>query len=339
MKFLRYFFLLLFVLIWLAGLSPYFNNLADQAGLLRDSYRFGDLYRLSNLPDFKDPRKSCAAFKPVADYGTRKPVHLYIIGDSFTEKERINETNFAADQYHYVHWSEVLHFKPDTSAIHVLLLESVERHFREKFAARPLSNIVPDSATYAVAGKPSVMQTLDQAFKSEPTEGRLDQLLFQNDLILSLKQLKAKFNFDIFDRTNKEVTLVNNNRDIVYYMDTDTPETTSSFTPVTNAEIDSIVLHLNETGKAMAQLGFSKVLLSVIPNKVSVLSPDYGTYNHLIEKVYANPRLELAYIDVLQDFRKLGVSSYLKGDSHWTCEGQNLWLEKTNRKIAEVLHP
>ncbi|TDE16213.1 hypothetical protein [Dyadobacter psychrotolerans] len=334
MRYLRYIFLLIGAAIWIVALSPDLSSKMTA----QDSYRFGDLYRLSNLSQFKDPRAACPDYKAPAK-STSKKVHLYLIGDSFTEKERVGQKDFAADAYTNVRWGEVLHFKPDPAEVNILLIESVERHFRDKFTAGPLTNLVADSATFVNRNfDQPFMNKLDDAFRSKSTEGRLDEILFQNDFVLALKQLKADFNYKIFNRVNKEVTRVNDDKNIVYYMDTDTDTTklTSSFSELSNSEVDSLVIHLNKSREIALKLGFDAVVLSIIPNKVSVLMPDYGHYNSLIDKVYSHPALEIPYIDVYQDFRKMGDRAYLKGDSHWTCAGQYLWLNKANQTINQL---
>lgn len=337
MKFSKYFFLILFSLVWLIGLSPDFYAKIGEWRLIKDGYRFGDLYRLSNLPQFKDPVKVCPKQNLVEKTAGSKKVHLYIIGDSFTEKERVAKEDFAVDRYQYVHWNNILHIHLDTTVTNILLLESVERHFREKMTM-PLSNLVPDSATFVLHGpEPSFMAKLDAVFASDPTEGRLDASLFQSDIMLKIKEWKAAFTYHFFDRVSKEVTLVNDDKNIVYYLDTDTPHITSSFTTLENSEVDTIVNNLSKTKKLAENMGFNQVILSVIPNKVSVLMPEYGSYNNLISRVYSHPGLNMPYIDVLQDFRNMKDSAYLKGDSHWTCQAQNIWLHKTNEKIKDAV--
>ncbi len=338
MKLAKYLVLFIFCLIWLAGSTNYFYKLADRLGMVNDSYRYGDLYRLANLSDFKEERSTCKKHDPIIKYGSKKPVHLYIIGDSFTEKERIDKNNFAADSYHYVHWSQLLHFKPDTTSINVVILETVERHFREKFTNGPIQNVVVDSAVYNSSPELPTVYKLDDLFRASISEGRLDQLLFQNNLSLSLKELKADFNYHVFKRINKEVTMVNSGKDIVYYMDTDVPNITSSFTPLADSTLNAMVQHLNETQQILLNMGFDKVILSVIPNKVSVVDPTFGSYNQLINRTMSHPNLRLHSINVLDEFQKLGSAAYLKSDSHWTCTAQNIWLDKANQTIAEILN-
>ncbi|GGB99416.1 hypothetical protein [Dyadobacter sediminis] len=338
MKFLKYAFLVLGCLVWAAGLSPALLSEAGKLDLIKDSYRFGDLYRLSNLAQFKDPRTECTAYRTPAKTASQK-THLYIIGDSFTEAQRVGKKDFAVDAYTYVHWNEFLHLKTDPSETNILLLESVERHFREKMKDT-IRNLIPDHATFVSKGTPPrFMNRLDNAFKSRSTEDRLDELLFQNDVILTLKEWKSAFNYRFFSRVNKGVTLINNDENVVYYMDTDTPNMTSSFSKVNETEIDSMVQNINASQDFARNLGFDHVILSIIPNKVSVLTTETVKYNNLIKRIYTHPELKMPFIDVLTDFRKMGSNAYLKGDSHWTCEGQYLWLDKVNAFIKTIEKP
>lgn len=337
MKILRYVVLAIGCLIWIVGLSPSILPWLWKEQIVEDGYQYGDLYKLSTLSEFRDPRRQCAGYTPPARPQSAKKVHLYIIGDSFTEKGRVAKADFAVDEYTYVHLSEFLHIKLDTNEHNILLIESVERHFRQRLSSQ-LTVLVPDSATFIErVGPGKFMHRLDEAFKGSHTADRLDGFLFQNDLALRVKEWKSDFNHRLFDREASGVTLVNNDRDMVYYMDTDTSEITSSFTPIRPTELDSVMNHMEASRHFADSLGFDNVILSIIPNKVSVLSPEFGPYNHLIEKVYQHPKLGMPYIDVLPDFRRLGRAAYLKGDSHWTCEGQTIWLNKVNAMINRIV--
>lgn len=338
MKILRYIALAIGCLIWIVGLSPTILPWLWKEQVVEDGYQYGDLYKLSTLSEFRDPRHQCTGYAPPVRPQSAKKVHLYIIGDSFTEKGRVGQSDFPVDEYTWVKWSDFLHIKLDTTQVNILLMESVERHFRQKFASSTITVLVPDSATFIQNGASSkFMHQLDEAFKGSHTADRLDGFLFQNDFALRIKEWKSDFNHRFFDRTASGVTLVNNDRDVVYYMDTDTPEVTSSFTPVRQTELDSMITNLNASRDFADSLGFDHVILSIIPNKVSVLSPEYGAYNNLIERVYNHPKLGVPYIDVLGDFRRMGRASYLKGDSHWTCEGQTIWLNKINALINQLV--
>ena len=80
--------------------------------------------------------------------------------------------------------------------------------------------------------------------------------------------------------------------------------------------------------------GFDEVYLSIIPNKVSILSPDMGKYNQLIERVQSDLNLKIPVIDTYSDFKKNPTKYYLKSDSHWTCEGRDIWLDKVNNILV-----
>ncbi|TLV01222.1 hypothetical protein [Dyadobacter luticola] len=332
MKFLKYAFLVLGCIVWAVGLSPALFSKTIGWGISSDGYEYGDLYRLSNLSKFKDPRKFCTGYTPPAKAAHSKKVHLFIIGDSFTEEQRVDKKDFAVDSYTHIKWNNILHVKLDTTETNILLVESVERHFREKMVG-PITNFVADTATFVQTyGQDRFVTKLDDAFRTTSVNDRLDGLLFQNAFFLGLKQRKADFTSNLFNRVNTSTTMVNDGRDLVYFMDTDT-SITSSFHELADTEVDSIVKNINKSRDLAMSIGFDQVILSVIPNKVSVVDPGYDTYNHLIERVYRHPGLHVPVIDVLPEYQKMGSSAYLKGDSHWTCEGQSIWLDKVNRLI------
>jgi hypothetical protein len=42
----------------------------------------------------------------------------------------------------------------------------------------------------------------------------------------------------------------------------------------------------------------------------------------------------MPFIDTFSEFRKNPSKYYLKSDSHWTCEGRDIWLNKVNKILA-----
>jgi hypothetical protein len=337
MKLLRYIVIVLFSLIWIAGCNSDVLSFLYKKQIIPDDYQYGDLYRLANLPFFKEKLTPCEAPQLNFVNPTSKKVHLYLIGDSFAEEQRLNQQSFLADEYHYIHWSKVLHVNPDTNAINIVLIESVERRLREHLAS-PITNLVSDTATFFVSPAPlRRMAKIDQAFSSEKTEERLATVLFEYKPMLFFKELKAYFNWKFFDRVSDKVTVNSEGTALVYYLDTDSTLVTSSFHPVADQEISNMVEHLNSTQEQLLEQGFDKVFLAIIPNKTTIVMPDYGTYNHLITKVQSHPSLKVTSIDILQNFTQLGERAYLTSDSHWTCEGQNTWLEKVNRQFSDYL--
>lgn len=334
MKIVRGLILLVVGLVWIAGCSTTIINELYRTRLIPDDYRYGDLYRLSNLKEFKDPKSDCPPYAVIKPKASKK-LALYIIGDSFTEPQRVDSADFAADFYQYAHWGTLLHLKLDTSYTNIVLLESVERTVREHFAT-PITNIIPDTATFVVLPEEThLMSRLDRLFASGSTEDRLTTLLFQFDPILKIKEWKGWLNYHFFSRTDPKVTVSGDGSTVAYHVDTDTTLIYSSFIPITESEIDSLVHIINTDQTSLKNMGFDQVWLSIIPNKASVLMPEYGIYNELISRIGHHPSLSVPTLTIFSEFQKMQENPYLKGDSHWSCAGQYLWLEKVNR---EILH-
>jgi hypothetical protein len=335
MRFARYVFLLLGMVVWAVGCSPTAIKYLYAWEVLPDDYRYGDLYRLTNLSAFREPRTTCGRFAPERRK-ERPKTHLYIIGDSFTEAQRIESANFDVDFYLNVHWSNVLHLKLDTTAHNILLLETVERHARDHFEfSQP--QVVPDTATYVNTHHfTRFKDQLDNAFAANQAEDRLELFLFQYRPFLFLKEIKADLTYKWFGRVNERTTITPDGKHLLYYLDTDDKLTSSNFIPISDIQLDTIVARINRTTEQLYKLGFDRVGLSIIPNKTTLLYPEPQRYNRLIERIYAHPRLSVETIDVLPEYRNMGSSAYLRGDSHWTCEGQRVWLTKTNQWLTSL---
>lgn len=322
--------LLLFGVIWIAGCSNEILFSLYKAEIIPDDYRYGDLYRLSNLAEFKDPRQECPSV-PVPK--SNQKIALYIVGDSFTERQRVDSSDFAVTRYQWAHWGENLHLKLDTSYTNIILLESVERNVRPHFGTA-IANVIPDTATFiAHPTDTRFMHKLDRMFASDGVEDRLNTILFQFDLMLKFKEMKSWINRKFFDRTDPKVTLSGDGSTLAYLEDTDSTLINSSYNFVPDSEIDSLVAVLNFDKKYLEDLGFDEVWFSIIPNKATVLMPDYGVYNHIIDRIYRHPELNVSSIGLLEDFRQMSRNAYLKGDSHWSCAGQRVWIEKVNQKF------
>lgn len=332
MKILRAIVLLVTGIIWISGCSTTLLNEFYRSELIPDDYRYGDLYRLSNLIQFKDPKEKCSPYFNAKKNNPEK-IALYLIGDSFTEQQRIGKADFFADTYQYAHWATQLHLKLDTTYTNIIVLESVERKVREHFIS-PISNIFPGDSTYITIPEDArLVNRLDQLFMATSTEERLSTILFQFEYILKIKELKSWINFHFFERTDPKVTVSKDGEVLSYIEETDSSLFTSSFNFVAQSEIDSIVRIINFDNSYLKKLGFDKVFLAIIPNKTSVLMPDYGIYNHLLEKIENHSSLEVPVLSIFKDFNVMNECPYLKGDSHWSCAGQYRWLEKANKYL------
>lgn len=327
---IKYITLFLAIALWAGGCSRSVMKWFYQTNVIADDYRYGDLYRLSNLPQFKDPQTSCRELETPSptQSGDATNTHLYVIGDSFTEFPRIDQRDFPVSHYQYVHWDNRKEVQLDTTKRNILLLETVERHFREHFS-RPIAELtVVADTTKRTAPEPVAWkrQLFDQ-IQSKGIEERLETVLFSQDLFLWFKELKASINLSWFDRVPPTVGISQDRQHLFVDLDTDTTKhLNSSFALLSDKEVNVLVDSVNATAARFQKQGFDAVYLSMIPNKASILDPGQGPYNHLIERVQQHPRLRVPFADVYSVYAKQPKQVYALGDSHWNCTGRALWL-------------
>lgn len=335
-KIIKYCVLFIAIFLWLQAYSPLIYK---STGLFPDDYRYGDLYRLSYLPEFKEKVIKC----PTMDTNKAKQaVGLFVIGDSFTEAERVSKSDFDVANYTYIHWAKQADIQLDSSKRNILILETVERTFKEHFSQK--------AENFQLAGFHKKEETSQKSWKRvlkekatkwanfifpKGTEERLEHTLFNYDFFLIFRELKAELNHKIFDRIENKVVLSKDEQHLFYDEEANSSDVHSAFYPVSQAAIDTFILNANQTRQTYLTAGFDEVYLSVIPNKVSILSPDLGNYNHLIERIQADKRLQTPIIDTYSDFRKSPEKIYLKSDTHWSCAGRDIWLEKVNKILKK----
>lgn len=329
--------ILILFAIFLIGLSKSLYHSIGMAGYLPDDYKFGDLYRFTNLAQFKEAHVTCPKLYPTS--APKEPIALYAIGDSFMEPGSVDKEDFVAQTYSYTHWNNQSKVHLDTSLHNVLLLESVERHFREHLAG-PVTNlsISPSPVKPTQEAQPNdfvefLKGTHDSRLKVP--EERYDNMLFNWPVLLRLKEMKAWFNLHFFDRVHSMTSLSPDREHVFLKLDTDSTVINSNFNPISEEELTKLVDELNHTYDTYSSLGFDEIYLSIIPNKTTVTSPRMGSYNHLIERIQSDPRLKVKLIDAYALVQPLGASGYQKGDSHWTCQSRDLWLKEINRQLLQ----
>ncbi|MFN8346784.1 MAG: hypothetical protein U0X91_17415 [Spirosomataceae bacterium] len=341
-KIAKYTALFVFSLLWVAGCHPFLRRTAFEWGLTKDSYRYGDLYRLSNLAQFKQPAETCP--KKFAGIQSKKNAALYIIGDSFTEEARVNADDFNSTGYRRIHWNDSLRITLDTTKRNILVLQTVERHFREHFAVPVHQFEVVSSASPQVAPPPAPSPSLSDFFTTlyndaektlKESEESLASFLFSGDVFLRLKEIKAGINLQWFDRHSEQVALSPDKKHILFHWDTDSTRITSSFHYLPDNELLKLVQQVNQTEAYYKKMGFDAVYLSLIPNKTSILAPEMGPYNHLVERVQHHPLLKTPFIDSWTPFSQYRAEVYSLSDTHWSCQGRAIWLEKVNEMIRK----
>lgn len=333
MKAVRYLVLAVALLLWAGGLSTTVSRWLYKAGVIVDDYRFGDLYRLSALPQFKQAQPVC----PVESFSSDTvSTHLYIIGDSFTEPQRIGQSDFPVSHYERVAWEQHHRVQLNPARRNVLLLESVERHVREHFATPVTELTVETDTTQTSAGRVPLRKRLSREFHWNGVEERLESTLFSQDWAIWFRELKARLTFDWFNRVSTGVSVSTDKRHLFLRSDTDTTERLkSSFFPLTDREVNALVDSVNAVAERYKKLGFDDVYLSIIPNKASILESGRSDYNRLIERVQQSTRLRVKTIDVFGPYQRTNPPPYLLGDTHWNCTGRAIWLNQV-RKTARL---
>jgi len=327
---MKYFFLLLFSLLWFLGFSGSMAKWLHEKGITQDDYRYGDLYRMSNLAQFKASLEQCTVPKNLQTGNTS----LMIMGDSFTEKERIEKNHFVGlSNYNRYFITDTIKANLDTSKRNVLIIETVERHFRERFA-NPFTNLklIKNQIVLEKTNERNLKERLLNYNIPYNTE-RHESILFSSDFFITFKEWKAWLSWKLFNRLDQKVLLSNDEKYLLYQLDAQPSGINSCFDKISEEEIKLLVDNLNKTYQRYKKAGFDEVYLSIIPNKTSILGTDLGEYNHLIERIQKHSALEMPFFDIYTPYHNSNKVFYERGDSHWNCEGKQIWLDLVNSKL------
>ena len=326
---MKYFLLLLFSFLWYLGCSKDLAQWLFENDFVKDDYRYGDLYRLSNLAKFRVPVDKCISSK----VSEKNNVSLILLGDSFTEAGRIDSTNFKAESFKRFFVADTNFTKLDKSRKNILIIETVERHFRERFT-KPYKNLqlTDNQVIKRNISEESYLQKA-LAYEVPYNTQRHETLLFSSDFFLFFKEWKAWINWKLFNKIDEKVVLSKNEKHILYYLDAQPNGITSSFDKISEEEINILVQNINQTYNYYKNIGFQEVYLSIIPNKTSILASDLGEYNHLIERIQQNNALKMPFLDVYTPISQSKLLLYDVGDSHWNCNGKQIWLDKVNHQL------
>jgi hypothetical protein len=332
-RFLRYAAIFIALALWVGGCFPQIKDTYESFGIVIDDYRYGDLYRLSNLPQFRDPERPCPPL-PVQPDTSR--TDLYIIGDSFTEPARLARAELPVARLTHVNWREASQIQLNPAHRNILLIETVERTMRQHLH-EPIKQLMVVADTNRA--RPAGISWLDRLQKiydqTRTPEAKLETVLFSQDGFLWLRERKAAFTQQAFARVDPKVRVSSDGQHILLGEDLDESGTTSGFVPVADAEIKTMVDSLNRVRERYLAQGFSAVYLSVIPNKTTVLAPTMGRYNHAIERLENHSDLQLPVVSVYADFKSAKTPIYALGDTHWNCTGRSIWLQKLREKLVE----
>ncbi|GAB3954827.1 hypothetical protein GCM10028805_40900 [Spirosoma harenae] len=340
---LKWFFIILSGGVLVVGLTPRLQRWLDQHGFIPNQYNYGDLYNMTNLRAFREESfiaedDLTEADKPKTHH---KDVHLYTIGDSFTTMD----TSFYAGERNVHAW--IGHEHPpvaplDTTKKNILVIEFIERVLQERLYAPDYEKIYledgliqPKQFTTSTKQEEKTETSTNKLFTHFAPEinQRLEFILFNGPLFIRFKEVKAQLMLSLFGRVSG-AAISQDRKHLFYTPEADTSYVLSSFRHLTDRRIDELVMNLNKIRQRYLHMGFDEVYICMIPNKVTVLDPTYGVYNHQIERIEANPHLEAPIISMIDTLRR-HPEWYHLGDGHWNNQGKRFWLQRVNAVVAE----
>jgi hypothetical protein len=160
--------------------------------------------------------------------------------------------------------------------------------------------------------------------------------LFDYIIFNPLKELKAQLNYKLFGRISKEVSIIPNQPYLFLSETVNAESSISSFNPIDDNQIGKVVTTLNSTYSHYRSIGFDAVCFSIIPNPVSIICPEYKTYNDIIRRVQNHPDLIMPMINIIDRLDSAHCQVYQFSDSHWNYNGFNLWVNEFNKYLRTV---
>lgn len=309
----------------------------QDVGLLgSDKYRFGDLYGLSYLPDFRIEKDNSFVSKQYLVNHSRD-LDLYILGDSYLFSYiQMDTTNFArAKQVDFRKWSEGEKapwvIRPSKRK-KVLLIESVQRNIWTVIDLPRLKSHLEQSES-TLSWDEALNATLTDALYHPNLEQNIDFTLFNMLAWSPIKSLKAQLNFSVFGRTSQDVVL-SKDQQFLYMQETvDSLQKGSSYYPVRNDEIIELSARMEAIKKYGMAKGFDEVIFSFIPNPVSITQTEGRMDNQLNQKLVDANRGRFHFLDPTGVLSRGGKRYFFRSDSHWNQLGAKEWLGQLNQYL------
>lgn len=322
------------------GLSDQLQRKLYAHGYIPDQYRFGDLYNISNLEQFKETHWAETDGLDESDKpGIRsKNVDLYTIGDSFTTMD----TSFYAGRRNRHIWlgTGVDTVTLDPKVHSVLVIEVIERTIQERLREHYAELYIQRG--FQIRGKSrriskAVFETGSTFWKNtlnHEISQRLEFLLFNSDLVLKCKEMKAGLMLSWFGRTHPGSLISRDKQHLFYEVEANPQSILSPFTPLTNDDIDSVVINMNRIRAHYLNAGFAEIYFCFIPNKVTVCEPGRHPHNNQIRRIEQNPYLKTPLLKPGHQLLR-HPEWFHKSDGHWNADGKRLWLRHVNEMVME----
>jgi hypothetical protein len=334
------------------------NNLSDKNRPLLlqwDRYKYGDLYGLAYLSNFKEFREKLYEDDRIIS-DTTKAIDLWFIGDSFLGSAIYSHSNpffLYRSSVKYFYW---LDKEPKLISLNgkskkVLIIESTERGVRERLHSSEFY-----TGCYKIGLKQEIRPPKSDNKESKLTDflkrvydyrivpasinQNLETILFGYELLQPFKEAKADLNYHYFKRTAPSVYVSKDEKNLFLRATIDTTSKSSSYRYLSKSEVDSLVDNLNKVSEHYKGIGFDEVIFSITPNAATVVNNDNSlVYNNLIPRIQNHPKLKVSMIDVYTRFKNTDNKRtlYWKSDTHWTSNGFRIWVDETNRILMDTL--
>ena len=349
--FLGLFFLFILVISFSNNLMKLFANFHNSKNSIfgSDKYRYGDLYGLSYLKDFKFEIDENSNNVALIKYNT-SAYNLFIAGDSYLGRPFVKSDSIFCGVNDYWYSNYVRETPPaiklPDNQRNILVIETVERNLLTFADTNVLSHIVVGNKNKIINKNiPTKLSfnnlyiDLTEKYVYNPgLNENLEYNLFDYRLFTPLKEFKANLNDKVFNRVNNDVVISPDRKYLFYAPTVDTTSWSSAFIKIEDADIERIVNSLNVLYKNYREAGFDEVYFSIMPNPVTILSPDiFGKekYNKIITRIESNRNLNMPVIDVYELFKHVKMQIYFNSDTHWNANGFRLWVNEFNRRINE----
>ena len=347
-------------------ITPYrFHTL----GILSSSrYRYGDLYGVSFLPDFKNAIWDEKAEIKRDTCNSPARINLYCVCDSYLWNysylwmtSHSPSVFCGVNSVRYVKWAvedparweivDPVEIELDSTKVNVLLIERAERFFqyipvqgysdkikfvkKRPVAQRKAIKIIRQEASIFAIDQEKLVAIYNFLFNKNINQN-LEFNLFDYRIFIPFKEIKAQLNYKLFERSSKEVTIIPNIPYLFMNETIDPRSVRSSFIPTDDQKISNIVSGLNTIDTYYKTNGFDAVYFSVLPNPVSIISPGYQSYNDVIKRVQNHPDLRMSMINIFDKLATAPCQVYYNSDSHWNINGFNLWVNEFNSYLRKA---
>jgi len=320
------------------------NTLYHRLFVRSDRWRYGDLYGLSFLHDYKFELEPFKSYKKTDKQKKATNNILYIIGDSYLADKTLSGAFDIFDDVIFLDRRFPMDaIKLDSTKQNYLIMEFAERNLNDydpdktqeiRWTRTQLKNKVNFSGSVN-PGSPSpalptnIFDRINKVIFNKDISRNLELLLFDDKIFTPFKELKATLNYKLFNRTDKGVAVSTDRQRLLMNITVDTAYRQSSFRRITDKELQQLAGRLNAANEYYLSIGFKKVVLAGIPNAVSVYDSNRMTYNRLLERVEKNIRFPV--ISIFSQMISAPGNVYYRSDTHWNPAGLNLWIAEVNK--------